>query len=181
MLRFTIVTANFPGGPGYNVFHTQGDDLSGAQARISAFQDWMSEIASITQNSTTIVLDPVVNLVDPVTGDVLGSTVTTGAQTTGSWGSSHAPAGVCMLARWRTGEYVGGREVRGRTFISGIGDEAAPNGAPAGTFVTAVQEAQDALLAAGDLVIWSPTRGVAPLVSGGSPWNKFALMRSRRD
>lgn len=181
MLRYRIVTTGFIGAPGYNIIHTAGDTLDEAEARALPLIDFIDDFAAVQAQGVTITLDPVVNLVDVLTGDTTGSVLLPGFTRQGAFGVVEAPAGICLLARWRTGVYVGGREIRGRSFFSGLGDIAGSEGTPdAAPYLTASQ-AVDTLVSAGDLVVYSPTRGVAAPVTDGQIWNRFALMRSRRD
>lgn len=191
MLRFRIITIGFDGEPGYNVFHTQGDDFSGVEARADGFREYMDVVRDAVSSECTMILDDVAYLVDPVTGDTTGATPIVPTSFAGEQGATHVVGGACGLIRWRTGVYSDGREIRGRTFVAGLGDVSDPEGNVVAGAVTIMQNAADALLAVGDLGVWrrprpdtsplGPRPGQFALVTGRSVWSEFALLRTRRD
>jgi hypothetical protein len=88
-----------------------------------------------------------------------------------------------MLIKWRTGIYLAGREIRGRTFIPGL--DAFTNAE--GVVDTTVHDALSDDLATwlGGLsappLIWSRTHGDSAAVAAAEVWDQFAVLRSRRD
>jgi hypothetical protein len=124
--------------------------------------------------------------VDPATGLITDVHTTSQSTFAGASASEPSPWAAQVLARWRTGVYVGGREVRGRTFFPGplesnITDGVLPVVAVnAYDLIWSTHLADADTLAAGDRVIWSQTHGAAYNVSSASTWNQLAVMRSRR-
>jgi hypothetical protein len=118
-----------------------------------------------------------------VAGDTVGSFATP-AQTIllGSAAGDPLPRATQGLIRWHTGVYVGGREVRGRTFVPGP-TETFSTGAPTATYLTTAQTAVTNLLASvsADLHVWSKAHTVTYPATSGDPWNDWAVLRSRRD
>jgi len=126
---------------------------------------------------------PDVEAVSAVTGLVTGVTTTTPATGTGASATQALPFASQGLLRWRTGVYINGREVRGRTFIPGIVVSNNDNGGVLAAYQTTVNNAAAALIATSDanLQIWTRANNNAATVTSGSMWNQFAVLRSRRD
>nr|CRY96784.1 hypothetical protein [uncultured prokaryote] len=180
MLRITTETTTTAGGIAYNVFHTVGDGDGERIAAGEALRTFFAAIAGVIQNQTTVRWDGLATVVDPATGDATATLTGAGWDVTGSWGSGHSPAGLALVAQWRTGQYVGGREVRGRSFISGLGDINEGGALVPSPVVLSVGNAVDALADDGILLVYSPTNGLAPVVNRGNVWNRFGFLRTRR-
>jgi hypothetical protein len=93
---------------------------------------------------------------------------------------------------------VGGRRLRGRTFVPAPVEGASiTNGIPSAAYRTALQNAADNMIGDPDvdLVIWSRPRAADPeavppvaaragshaIVGSATTWAKWAVLRSRRD
>jgi len=103
---------------------------------------------------------------------------------TGTEGTEKLPPATQGLIEWRTGFFVGGREIRGRTFIPGLSNSSsAANGVPTSTWLTLAAAASTAIIGwtSSDFVVYSPTKHQKALVTAGQPWNEWAVLRSRRD
>lgn len=123
-----------------------------------------------------------VEQVDPVTGDLQGLFPVTFTSTTAT-GTDPLPSATALLARWRTGVYLGGKEVRGRTNISGLLERDNVNGVPGGADVAAFSTRAAALIADpnSELVVWSRKAGQHFAVANSSISPEWAVLRSRRD
>lgn len=171
-------------GPSVSTFHFQSevqepqdavDSLSGV------FDAWKANMVS----QLTIFAEPEVETIDPATGDLLGLTAVTTWTKTGSVGSASAlPNAVMGLIRWRTGVFIGGKEVRGRTFLPGFasGFVTADGNVPSAQ-LTSMTTGANLWRDAGDnaSVVYSRVHGVAHPIISASPWNEYATLRSRRD
>lgn len=166
---------------GFSVLHFDGD-ASQAQAAADAATDFILGTGIARVSAQLARVDPEVNIVDPSTGSTIGATTVTTTQYPGTLGTDALPQATAILFRWRTGSYVGGREVRGRTFMPGLGSEnLAANGELDAGQQADLQLAADELVAATGFLIYSPTRGGQSPVTSASVWNEFAVMRSRRE
>nr|CRY97453.1 hypothetical protein [uncultured prokaryote] len=125
-----------------------------------------------------------VDIVDPVTGNTIGTEAITPAQNTGSSTADILPSMTQTLVRWRTGEYIGGREIRGRTNIP-LPNEASntSQGLPDPTLVGDTNVRAATLIADADSthVVYSPKNGLWFATLVGSTWDQWAVLRSRRD
>jgi len=124
-----------------------------------------------------------VELVESTTGQLVGVTQTTPANGSGGVATEVLPFATQGLIRWRTGVYVGGRELRGKTFIPGLTEASAAQGQMASATQNALDGAASALLSGSNsaLCIFSRKHLTEALVATGSAWNQFAVLRSRRD
>lgn len=131
----------------------------------------------------TIASEAEVASVDALTGEVTGIDQTTPFSVTGASSADPLPPTVQGVVRWRTGTFVGGREIRGRTFIPGLTEAYSTNGVPTAGFLSGVQTAAAGLIADAnsDLCIWSRAHQNDPLAVTASVWNQFGVLRSRRD
>lgn len=95
--------------------------------------------------------------------------------------SNATPPATQGLIRWRTGTFSGNRRVQGRTFIPGVTEEQVTAlGRPDGDFFTAMRTAGQALITAG-LTVPSRRLNAFARATIASPWDQFAVLRSRRD
>jgi hypothetical protein len=133
------------------------------------------------RSGTVLTLDPVVQIIDPDTGDTVSTETITGTHTwTGNGTAEPLPPATAMLVEWRTGTYVGGREVRGRTFFSSMTEDSSVSGVPGGAMFTALGSMSNTL-ALESMLVYSPTKHVRAPVQSATVWSKFAVLRSRRD
>lgn len=179
--RVQVVTSNFPGGPGYNTLYTATNDPADVAAWIVSVNTFLAGMASLCTNTTNITRSGTIEEFDPVTGQTTGVDNIAPNSFNGTGTNLHEVAGSCLVLQLRTGQFINGREVRGRLYWSGLFAMADGNGA--------VPQAQltDAAGALGDYTgtsfaaVYSRTHGTLRTVTGQGVWNKFGLMRSRRD
>lgn len=185
MMRVRVIIGAQSGGPYLATHFFGGTDLAGAQAASDAIAAFWTTVSVQLANTHTWATSSTVDLVDPVTGKTTAAQVVTTVNGTGGVSPANlAPVATQGLIRWHTNTFVDGKEVRGRTFIPSISTtRVATDGSPAGTLTGAMNSAAATLIAAAgsDLVVWSKKHGVAYSALSGSAWNKFAVLRSRRD
>ena len=116
-------------------------------------------------------------------GQVVDITSTTPVTGTGASSSEALPFATQALVRWRTGDFINGREIRGRTFIPGVTELFNDNGRPIAALVSTINTAAATLIGDANslLDVWSRQNGLARAVVTGSAWSEFAILRSRRD
>jgi len=121
--------------------------------------------------------------VDPVTGNIVNLPPMTAAAVTFTGAGDPLPPATSLLLRWRTGTYIAGREIRGRTNIPRMAETDNLLGVPTAGLITTWQGRQTALFATANArhVVWSPKNGVWAASISGSPWGQWAVLRSRRD
>lgn len=87
------------------------------------------------------------------------------------------------VIKWRTGSFLGGRELRGRTFVPGLTEATASEGSPSVGTVNTINAAAAALIADAnsEFLVWSRRYAASSQASSGSTWTQWGVMRSRRD
>lgn len=185
MLRVTVITNAPQGSPWYaNHFFggtTEGEAVAASDAVRALYGSFDNHRPSTIGSSN----DTEVHNIDPSTGQ------TTEVFDVPQWTENGAhsfellPYATQGLIRWRTGTFVNGRELRGRTFVPGLTEDYNVAGVPSGglpalmagyinTYITTSS-------AAGDPAVYSPTHKVAAIMTNGSFWSQWAVLRSRRD
>jgi hypothetical protein len=184
MLRVTTIFTGVQGTPWYSNQYFLGSTQEMAVAAQDAVFEFWSDLAGLIPTAVTAAVQPEVDDVDPVTGNVTATYVVP-QQDVDCVGGAALPWAVQGLIRLRTGDFVNGREVRGRIFVPAPTAETNSNGVPSASYVTTMQTAATTLLTnaepGGNLCVYSRTNGQAFEVSQVSAWNQFAELRSRRD
>lgn len=182
MYRVRTVFTGVTGSPWVSTAFFGEGSGTGQQAATAVGAFW-SSVDSLMEVSVSWSTLADVEIVDASTGQVTGVVNTTPVTGGGVAATTGLPVATQALVRWRTGVYVGGREIRGRWFIPGLATTANTDGAPSSTVLSTVNTAAATLLADAnaDLEVWSRKNGTAPVAVSGSCWNQFAVLRSRRD
>jgi hypothetical protein len=193
-IRQILVDWSATGGPATSVFFfTTAVGTAGAQRQ--RIDDIMEAVAPHLTTTTTWSVQQSGAELNEFTGQTVGAwgdaTVVGGAG--GLTGQSVADA-TQVLLQWRTGQFRDGHEVRGRTYVPGLGINRLLNGeiSPTNlaTMRTAVGTAASAAAIDG-MIIWhrpiiDPETGAvtrqgstSPLLSG-TVWDELAVLRRRR-
>lgn len=186
MLRVPITWTAGAGTPYYASLYYGGSTSGEATAAHNATAAFMDAMEPHTIDDLLWVVGSDVESVDPATGNVLEVFPQTETVHQGTVGSDGVPWASQALFRWRTGTYVNGREIRGRTFWPGIPEVTTVNGVlPSGVLTTfngilTAHLGSVGSTAAGGRVVWSPTNGIAEIVNTATTWDQFAVLRTRR-
>jgi hypothetical protein len=181
MLR-TRTTLNGTQGSPYVMTHyfegSGGTAASAAAAAVVAFMNALD--AGITDQLVWEVESEVTELTEA--GLIVASHTTAGGTGVGAAASEPLPIASQGLIQWRTGTYLGGREIRGRTFVPGLTSGANDDGRVAASTVTFLEGAGELLLAQPVVpVVWSRKHQNSIPISGVTVWSQFAMLTSRRD
>lgn len=180
------VTTLFSGplvtGGGINQFYFDegAGTASAAHAAARAFWTAANDVMSTQVSWTT---QGEIELVSE-TGEVTGVESTDPFTSNGSATGDALPLTTQGLIRWRTGIFVGGREIRGRTFIPGpVESLNDANGRPGSGTLIEMNQCPAALLGASgaEFRIFSRTKSTSATVISGTAWTQWASLRSRRD
>jgi hypothetical protein len=167
------------GMPGVSTFFCTGDP-SFLLAKLKTFY---TAIANYVPSGITWTFPGSGIVIDSSTGQAVSSWASTAPApgTSGATGGFSAPGGAVI--NWRTGFFVGGRELRGRTFIVPInGTNYDSTGRLVSGCVNALSNAANAVPGGGNpLVVYGrATASNAPVTSASVP-SKVVVLRSRRD
>lgn len=187
MRRIRTLWTGVSGLPGVSTMYFDATDLSLGDL-VTGLDEYWSAVASAggtgsqgLRTGTVLTLDPVVQIVDPATGATVSTETITGTHTwSGNGTAEPLPPATAMLVEWRSGTYIGGRELRGRTFFTCLTEDSSTSGVPGGAMLTALGSWSNTL-AAESMCLYSPTKRVRAGVTGATVWSKFAVLRSRRD
>lgn len=183
MYRVRVVwTGPTVAGGGLSTFYML--DLGGGEAAaVDGVGDFLDAIDANLVNTLTWSTEPDVDTIDPVTGALTGSSSVTPRSGAGGNIDQPLPLATQGLLRMRTGFIVAGRELKGRLFVPGFCENNNSSGGPDSGTRFNIDTASDALIARTDTswAVWSRTHGQASAVTAAPMWNKWAVLRSRRD
>jgi hypothetical protein len=160
VFRVTAVWTGFQGAPGYSKFSFRDtiDDV-GRNAAGAAVRQFFDSIKLYLPGGTTITVQPQVDELDLVSGELIGAGTMTTVPTAMVSGTAAAAfaggSGLCIT--WLAGGVFAGRRIRGRTFIVPAVGAFDNDGTISTAAVTAVTAAGNALIAtaAADFAIWN--------------------------
>lgn len=187
MASITRIRTTFTGSQGAPYVSTQyfaGSDSSAASLAASAVGAFWAALEPVMHNELDWNVEPFAEVINDATGALVGVNPIGGGESgTGEVSGTPLPFATQGLLRLVTSTVVNGRVLRGRIFIPGTTEFVGGNGVPEASYVTALNDAFDALdtAAAGALLVWSRTHGTSAVVTGGQAWNQWAILRSRRD
>lgn len=179
--RLRVGWTGVPGG-GVSTFYSLEADASAAMA---ALHDFFTGIRDSVAPAVTWDFPSVGDVLDSGTGSLVGSwTGGTLANVTGNATDPDRAAGVGARIQWETDAIIGGRRVRGATYITDLGTGAydADGTLDSGTLTNLRTEADD-LVATGYFLVWSRP---GPNGSGTSAFvaatvaDRVTALRSRR-
>jgi hypothetical protein len=156
------------GGPGLSTFYftvTGGAPGSSADATTVAgrVRGAFDVAKTLLSTSTTVIVNPQVDVISDVTGDLVGGfSITPPATVTGTVAGNDGPTAIMAGMRLLTNDILGGRRVRGRSFFGPISGTLTNFPTPQAGIVTALNAFGVALITA------TPPSAVAPAVV----WNR---------
>lgn len=182
MWRVTQIVSGVAGSPYYLTGHF-GVAGGTAQAAATAWRAFLNQGTGTLRTGMSYNTISEVSVVDPTTDEVVGIEPVSVPQIIFTSTEDPLPPATQALVRWRTNVYVGGREIRGRTSLPGWTEGQSTAGLVAPSIITALQGKVAALLAdtTCEFAVYSKKNGTWIPVTAGSPWNQWAVLRSRRD
>ena len=171
------------GLPGVSVIHSL-DSVSGALAAIRAF---FLASQSVFPSGLSFSFPNSGDVFDSATGALTGGWSDTAVADVPASGAVAYAAGVGCFVKWNTGAIVGGRRLRGKTFLAPLGnDRFDGQGTIVAGSVTTMQNAANTLVATGVMNVWhrpsSPgaSDGALHVVTSATVPDKVTALRSRR-
>lgn len=178
------VRSTWTGGNGGGLLTTMFFEASGgtaAQANTAVGAFWTALAGSIV-NTLTVRTDAQVYLVDEATGQPTGINAVTPVVVACTQSGDPTPYATQAVVQWRTGWFIGGREVRGRTFIPGMSETNNTLGRPTSGLLTTINNAAAALISDANSVfgVYSQKNFNFQEAVSGSTWTEWGVLRSRR-
>lgn len=181
-----VVRCTFTGGPSgdwLTLFHF--DRLLGgtAQDSVDTARDFWDALKTGMSNVVTVNIDGAVEIVDPSTGSPTGIDTATSRTVSGTFTGDVLPYQTQGLIYWNTGTWVGGRQVRGRTFVPAIPENYNdPSGVPSSAYMTLLANAANVFVNATicQPTVYSRTHHQDYPITSAHPQNQWAIMRTRR-
>ncbi len=194
MIRARATIHGLEGGLGVMTIYCQGavgpDNSALAALTSSRLHDAIDTFKARLANSVSYVGDTVAQSLNPATGALQAEYGVDPWTVTGTVSDAQLPGASQACIGWATGVAIGGRMLRGRTFVAGISRFSL---AGDGGILTETQTLLNAMATAwndagtSDCVagVWHrPRSGSGGSFHGISGWTiptKFAVLRSRRD
>lgn len=181
MLRVTTQWVAFQGAPYYSTMFFDGSLSTEAQNAVTAVAQFWTTIADRINSDTDATVLGEVQVVDPATGETTAQYDVGNEAVASTAANTPLPWSTQGLVQWRTGVFLGGRQVRGRTFIPTPTEQDNDIGRPGTAYKADVDAAALTLVTGSGLVVWSRAHGQAVEVSSGACWDQWAYLGSRRD
>lgn len=180
--RYEVVWQGIGGLPGLSVFYCDAGANVGTD--LTTFFGVIKDRFPV---GTSWVVPNSGDTIDDATGTLVGGWSGTGGGTTSSGASSAAyAAGTGAIVRWNTAAIVGGRRLRGRTFLCPLlASQYDTSGVLTSGWLSALATAAAGIVTAADFRIWHrPTPGGSDgsssgITSFGNP-STVSSLRSRR-
>jgi len=164
-----------------NLFVSDNDPAgTGLPAALSTFYN---DYADHCNGSVSFNLEPEYREFNPATGQTIALHTFPGAQLwtqVGTASLTSTPDQTAVLVRWRTGVWVAGRQITGRTYLP-YPSQSTGGGSISNAVVNDIQASATALVNATVMQIWSRKNGTTALPTSASVWNEYASQRRRRD
>lgn len=200
----TTISGTYVSGGGVTAHYFDASVGTAVQACAAVHSFWNYN-STIFASGTLFSIGSDVDVIDDATGDLLSVGLGTSSTVTGGGTGEISSPATQGLVRWRTGTVSDGREIRGRTFLPAVPVSQNDDGAPITGYKSAVNTMASGLIgdASTAFVIWRRPRKARPqvgspgdpwylpaqsardgdsaTVASGSVWDKWAVMRSRRD
>lgn len=182
LARIRTIFTGVAGTPWYSNIYFDADATTGAgyAADVAAF--WAT-CAPQMSSAVDYTVESTYGVIDDATGNLIGIGSWAGATGGGSNTNAPLPFSNQALVNWTTGAFLGGRQVRGKTFIPALTTPANDNGvlgaATRAVFLAAAEE----LLSDGNgaLRVYSPKNLTSAAVTDTAVPTLIAVLRSRRD
>lgn len=194
--RVKALWTGMPGAPGVSTHYLAS---APSAADLTAVKTFYGSFASFLPSSLTISVPGFGDVIDDVSGELQNTWTATApaAVVCASAAAYAAPVGGCV--HWLTGSVIGGRRVKGTTFIVPLVNKFDTNGTLDNAWVTTMDTAAGTLITAlgANLGVWHRPRfgpkpgpgiprprlsdGSFEGVSGHSVPDKVVVLRSRRD
>lgn len=184
LCKIPVVWDGLPGMPGLSMFYSNPTDVVTTVVALKAF---FTSLSTGCPTGLTWNFPTAGDEFDDATGTLTGGwTGGAGGSVAASGGAGTYAQGVGFRVRWGTGGIVGGRRVKGSTFlIPVLGSVYESNGTISNAIVTTLQTAANLLVTNGTTIIWhrpdpGGSNGSSHIVLDAQVPDKVSTLRSRR-
>lgn len=147
--RIVVTWQGAVGLPGVSVFY--GDLGASANADIKTF---FTSLVGLFPAGLTWTVPSSGDTIDDGTGALSSSWVNVAGGTVAATNATAYAAGCGAYVNWNTGSVVNGRRLKGRTFLAPLVSTMYDAGTIVTANLTTMQNAANALVAAGNLLVW---------------------------
>lgn len=176
------------GAPYYTTLRQTTVGAISAQSFADNWAAFLTTVDIFFVNDLTAVIQDELRVIESTTGALIGTETITGASIPGVSTAEMLPRATQCLVQWQTPTIIGGRRIRGRSFLPGFNEGTnGATGAMDPAVRTAVQGAAEtfrtAMETAGapELLVYSRTHFSGGPVESVTVWSEWAQLRSRRD
>lgn len=122
MIRTRVVWTGVAGTPYYTNFFWNGSGPSIAEDAQDSTIAWVAEIVGLINPLFTLTCDSEVTEINPESGEIVTAYDVPGSASVGTNVGEPYPFRTQVLTYFGTTNYVGGRRVRGRSFLGGLNE-----------------------------------------------------------
>ena len=183
MVRIQTVWSGVGGAPYYsNHYFTAQVGVGGPQDCQDAVSSFWDNMKHLFNSNLHWQLSTTQFTIDETTGLITTANTVTAKQGFGTATGDALPFQTQGLINWTTGVFLGGRQVRGRTFVPGPSETRnTVTGEPDATYITDTNSVAAQLVAAvPQLVVYTPTHHTYAVASAGANAGHWGVLRSRR-
>jgi len=181
--RVRTVFTGVAGTPWYSNMYFGGDVDD--QAAVDGVATFWNGLLNFIDNDVAVLTQGEVTVITVETGVVAGLNSADPVSQNGQNAADPLPRATQLLLQLHTGEYVGGREIRGKVFLPGFCEDNTTGGVFNGAAVAAANAAAEGLRDNGVFndgwVVYSRKNNRIDTVDTATASAKPAILRSRRD
>lgn len=172
------------GSPGYSNLYFDASTVDAGSYQAAVLSAWDNNSGAIDDAVTMTMVNPI-PIISVASGQVVDVAIGPGGSTNGSSAGEPLPPATSGLLQLHTGQFVGGREIRGRMFWPYPTEDQNSGGVPITAYkdtLTAFAEQLQGISGAnGAWVVYSRAHARAEYITSWASWNEWASLRSRRD
>lgn len=182
--RVRTVFTGVAGSPAYSNLYFDATSADAGVYQTSVLDALDANSGAISSGVTMTMVNPI-PIINVLTGQVVDVAIGDGGTTLGTSAGELLPPATNGLLQVHTGQFVGGREIRGRMFWPYPTEGSSDNGVPISDYIATLAafaaQLQGISGANGAWVVYSRAHARAEYITSWSGWNEWASLRSRRD
>lgn len=182
LARVRTIFTGVAGTPWYsNMYFLLGGTTGAVWAATVA--DFWDQMAVLINANVDYQVQPEIAILDDATGDLVNAQLWAGANGSGLSSTEALPFANQGVILWNTAQFIGGRQLRGKTFVPGLTQTANDQGQLQAGTQEDIQAIADDLVGADNvgLVVYSPTNHTSGFVGSATVSSTIGVLRSRRD